>query len=247
MSEKVRLDKFLFDTGRMASRSAAQEAVAAGKVVVNGRVIRKASEKVSIDDVIEAEQAHPYVSRAALKLKAGLEVFPVTAKDKTCLDIGSSTGGFTEVLLEVGGRHVTAVDVGRDQFHKRLRGNETVTLLEQTDARSLTLNSLRERPELIVCDASFIGLEKVLWPALSLATVGADLIALFKPQFQVGKKNIGKGGIVTDAEAVRSARAEFEMWLNSVGWAPQGWQPSPVTGSDGNQEFLVWATRHRSP
>ena len=247
MADKIRLDKFLFETGQMPSRSAAQEAIATGKVLVNGKVVSKASEKVSAEDVIEAEQAHPYVSRAALKLKAGLEAFPVLVARKTCLDVGSSTGGFTEVLLEAGAGHVTAVDVGRDQFHERLRGHEKITLFEQKDARRLSQDMFSMPPELIVCDASFIGLEKLLWPALSLAAEAADLIALFKPQFQVGKKNIGKGGIVTDQDAVGIARSEFEAWLVSVGWQPRDWRPSPVTGSDGNQEYLVWATRDRSP
>ncbi|MAK60680.1 MAG: TlyA family rRNA (cytidine-2'-O)-methyltransferase [Ponticaulis sp.] len=245
MSEKIRLDKFLTDAGLMASRSEAQAAITAGNVQVNGRIVTKASQKVSRDDAIEAQKAHPYVSRAALKLKGALEVFPVDVQGKKCLDVGSSTGGFTEVLLETGAQHVVSVDVGRDQFHQRLREDARITLLEQLDARHLTADLVGEPPQLIVCDASFIGLEKVLWPALSYAAERADLIALFKPQFQVGRKHVGKGGIVSNEEAVEIAFQAFESWLAENGWHVQARAPSPISGSDGNKEYLVWATNSR--
>ncbi|MAP94991.1 MAG: TlyA family rRNA (cytidine-2'-O)-methyltransferase [Ponticaulis sp.] len=239
----MRLDKYLTETGIFPSRSVAQEAIAAGKVSVNGKTVTRASEKVSGEDTIEAERLHTYVSRAALKLKGAFEIFDLKAEGKPCLDVGCSTGGFTEVLLEAGAAHVTSVDVGRDQFHVSLRQHASVTLLEQTDARNLTRENLKQPPEIIVCDASFIGLEKVLQPALDLAAEEADLIALFKPQFQVGRKNIGKGGIVTDQESVDTAKTAFIDWLEAQGWAVKDWAPSPITGSDGNQEWLCWARR----
>lgn len=243
MSEKIRLDKFLTDAGLMASRSEAQAAIAAGKVVVNGRVATKPSEKVSAEDQIEAEKAHPYVSRAALKLKGALERFLINVTDLHCLDVGSSTGGFTEVLLEAGAAHVVAVDVGRDQFHERLRNDARITLHEQTDARDLTADMLGTPPQLIVCDASFIGLEKVLATGLTLAAPEAQLVALFKPQFQVGPKFVGKGGIVTDEDAVAVAKQAYSEWLEGMGWRISDWAPSPIAGSDGNQEWLSWAVR----
>lgn len=246
MTEKVRLDKFLTDEGFMASRSEAQAAILAGKVRVNGRVASKASEKVSIADEIEAEKAHPYVSRAALKLKGALELFPINPSGLHCLDVGSSTGGFTEVLLGAGAAHVVAVDVGRDQFHDCLRNDERVSLFEQTDARHLTAEMLGVPPQLIVCDASFIGLEKVLATAFTLAAPDAQLLALFKPQFQVGPKHVGKGGIVTDEDAIETAKQAFIDWLSQKGWIPKGWAPSPITGSDGNQEWLSWAVRSQA-
>lgn len=246
MTEKMRLDKFLTDEGFMASRSEAQAAILAGKVRVNGRVASKASEKVSAADEIEAERAHPYVSRAALKLKGALEQFPISVTGLHCLDVGSSTGGFTEVLLEAGAAHVVAVDAGRDQFHDRLRGDACVTLFEQTDARNLTAAMLGVPPQLIVCDASFIGLEKVLSAALALAAPEAQLVALFKPQFQVGPKHVGKGGIVTDEDAIETAKQAYLDWLSQNGWVPKGWAPSPITGSDGNQEWLCWAVRSQA-
>ena len=246
MTEKVRLDKFLTDEGFLASRSEAQAAILAGKVRVNGRVASKASEKVSAADEIEAEKAHPYVSRAALKLKRALELFPINPTGLHCLDVGSSTGGFTEILLEAGAAQVVAVDVGRDQFHDLLRNDERVSLFEQTDARHLTADMLSVPPQLIVCDASFIGLEKVLATAMTLAATEAQLVALFKPQFQVGPKHVGKGGIVTDEDAIETAKQAYIDWLSQNGWSPKGWAPSPITGSDGNQEWLSWAVRSQA-
>ncbi len=243
MSERVRLDKFLVDSGSLATRSEAQAAISAGKVTVNGAVVTKASLKVGGHDIIHAERAHPYVSRAALKLKGALDVFGVDASGLSCLDVGCSTGGFTEVLLDAGAAHVISVDVGTDQFHPSLRDDPRVTLYEQLDARKLTSEQIDREIDLLVCDASFIGLEKVLDPAVSFVRSGGLALLLFKPQFQVGRKAVGKGGIVTDVEAVDVARQAFEDWLTGQGLTLKGWEPSPITGSDGNQEWLVWAVR----
>lgn len=245
MPEKIRLDKYVQEYLK-SSRSEAQEAIASGKVSVNGVVVTKASLKVLPNDVVSAQKAHPYVSRAALKLKHALDLFAIDAKGTSCIDIGSSTGGFTDILLRYGAGYVYAIDVGTSQFSARLKDDPHIELHEQTDARDLTREIILDPIDIIVCDASFIGLEKVLWPALSFAAKGANLIALFKPQFQVGRKHVGKGGIVTDHEAVEFAFQAFEIWLMEVGWTVKDRAPSPITGSDGNQEWLVWATNSRA-
>ncbi|MAT34973.1 MAG: TlyA family rRNA (cytidine-2'-O)-methyltransferase [Ponticaulis sp.] len=241
--DRKRLDKFLIDTGQMTSRSEAQAAIEAGKVFVNGRQALKASEKVSPDDEVTSEKAHPYVSRAALKLKGALDAFDCDVSGAVCLDVGCSTGGFTEVLLEYGADHVFAVDVGRDQFHERLRANHQITLYEQTDARNLTEDLIDRPVDLVVCDASFIALEKVLNPALGFARAEATGVFLFKPQFQVGRKNVGKGGIVTDTQAVELARDSFAVWLEAQGWQIASWALSVLKGADGNQEWVVLAKK----
>ena len=243
MADRMRLDKFLVDSGHMSTRSEAQAAIDAGKVEVNGAIVTKASFKVAGDDLVRSEKAHPYVSRAALKLKGALDVFGIMPEGFVCLDIGCSTGGFTEVLIEAGAKHVFSVDVGTDQFHPSLRDQAHVSLFEQLDARKLTSEHIDSDVDLLVCDASFIGLEKVLYPAVRFVRSGGAALLLFKPQFQVGPKAVGKGGIVTDENAVDAAKGTFMTWLNENGFSLKGWTPSPITGSDGNQEWLVWAER----
>lgn len=244
MSEKLdRADKVLVALGHFDSRSAAQAAIAAGTVSVGGRVLTKASEKISPSAKIEAEPAHPWVSRAGIKLAHALSLFQVDARDLSCLDVGASTGGFTEVLLANGAASVVAVDVGRDQLHDRLRGDSRVRVLEGTDARDLTAEQLGIMPQLVVCDASFISLHKLLGPPLSLAAENAALIALFKPQFEVGREHVGKGGIVTDRAATARAEQEFVDWLDARGWAVQARADSPIKGGDGNAERLIYAVR----
>ena len=177
-----------------------------------------ASEKISRDATIEAEAEHPWVSRAGLKLAHALDVFDVDPRGLHCLDVGASTGGFTQVLLEHGAAHVVAVDVGRDQFHASLRDDDRITLLEGTDARALSPQLVQAPPALVVCDASFISLHKLLSIPLSLAAEQAALIALFKPQFEVGRENVGKGGIVSNRDATERAEAAFVDWLEAQGW-----------------------------
>jgi 23S rRNA (cytidine1920-2'-O)/16S rRNA (cytidine1409-2'-O)-methyltransferase len=160
-----------------------------------------------------------------------------------CLDIGASTGGFTEVLLLNGASHVTAVDVGRGQLHPRIAGDTRVTNYEATDARSLTAQMLPEAPTLLVCDASFISLEKLLEVPLSLTAPGADFVGLFKPQFQVGRDHVGKGGIVTDMAAADAAAEQFEVWMKEKGWPIHAWTASPISGGDGNAERLFHAVK----
>lgn len=240
----MRADLYLVEQGVFETRSQAQAAIAAGRVRIGGMAIAKPSQKVSPGAEIEAEAAHPYVGRAALKLVAGLEAFGIDPGGRVCLDIGSSTGGFTEVLLERGAAHVFAVDVGRDQLHARLRGDPRVTVLEGKDARQLTGAEITAPPDLIVCDASFIGLAKVIERPLSLAASKAEAILLFKPQFEVGRSHVGKGGVVKDDVAVQASLERFRIWLNDrTDFAVTGVADSPIAGGDGNREFLVAARK----
>lgn len=239
----MRADLYLVTHGHFDTRARAQAAIHARRVRVNGEVVRKPSQSIPEGAHIEAEAEHPFVSRAALKLVAGLEAFSVDPQGRVCLDVGSSTGGFTQVLLQRGAARVYAVDVGRDQLHDSLRGDPRVTSLEAIDARALTRAEIPESPSLIVCDASFISLAKLLSVPLSLAADNADLIALFKPQFEVGRGHIGKGGIVRPDAPVEEALDAFTHWLDGQGWQVGVTQPSPVTGGDGNLEYLVHARR----
>ncbi|MCR9128010.1 MAG: TlyA family RNA methyltransferase [Alphaproteobacteria bacterium] len=240
----MRADRYLVEQGYFETRAKAQAAIEAGGVRVNGAVLTKPSQKVPDGAVIQAEPAHPYVSRAALKLLAGLDAFGVDPAGLTCLDVGSSTGGFTQVLLERGAAFVAAVDVGRDQLHASLHAEPRVLSLEGTDARTLMLDQIGGRaPELVVCDASFISLEKVLARPLELAAAKARLIALFKPQFEVGRAHVGKGGLVKDAEAVERAEENARAFLARAGFKLLGSIESPITGGDGNRERLIFAVR----
>lgn len=241
----MRADKYLVEQGHFDTRAKAQAAIAAGKVRVNGQPITKASQRILEGAAVEAEAAHPYVSRAALKLIAGLDAFGVDPAGRTCLDVGSSTGGFTQVLLERGADRVVAVDVGRDQLDQSLRADDRVLSLEATDARDLAPEMLGgEAPSLIVCDASFISLEKVLARPLSLAAPGALVVALFKPQFEVGRAQVGKGGVVKDQAAILRAEKKARAFLERAGFEVSGLIESPIAGADGNRERLIGA-RHR--
>lgn len=236
-----RLDVELVRRGLAPSRAQARAAVEAGKVAVDGQPASKSGQLVRGDTPIAAEPPHPWVSRGGLKLDHALTVFGVDVAGKACLDVGSSTGGFTHVLLARGARRVVAVDVGRDQLHPRLRADPRVVSLEATDARSLTAAKLGEPPAVIVCDASFIGLAKLLGPALELAAPGGQLVALFKPQFEVGPAHVGRGGIVSDMAATEAAATALGAWLEGQGWPVKNWTDSPIQGGDGNNERLLLA------
>jgi 23S rRNA (cytidine1920-2'-O)/16S rRNA (cytidine1409-2'-O)-methyltransferase len=239
--EERRLDVEMMRRGLSVSRAQARAAIEAGKVSVDGAVATKAGQLVTTDSAIAAEAAHPWASRGGVKLAHALDAFGVSPEGRACLDVGASTGGFTDVLLARGARRVTAVDVGRGQLLRRLADDARVVSLEATDARMLTAAMLGEAPSLLVCDASFIGLAKVLPVPLSLAARGADLVALFKPQFEVGREHIGKGGIVSDDAATDEAARAFAMWLEAQGWRVLGWTTSPIAGGDGNSERLIHA------
>ena len=241
MSNRQRLDELLVANGFYASRSRARDAILRGTVRVDGVTAAKPALLVLFDAVITlADEAQHYVSRAALKLKHGLRHFNISAKGCRALDIGASTGGFTQVLLEEGAAHVTAIDVGHGQM---MLHDPRVTLIEGLNARDLTRQHLGHAINLIVCDVSFISLKLALPQALSLAEPGAALIALVKPQFEAGRAAIGKGGLVTDEAVRQRVCKDIAGFLDSAGWTELGLVPSPITGGDGNQEFLIAARR----
>ncbi len=240
---RKRIDVLLVERGLFESRAKARAAIEAGGVRVDGKRIAKASEPVSQGALIEAEAAHPWVGRGALKLAHALAHWLISPGGRIVLDIGASTGGFTQVCLAGGAQRVYAVDVGRGQLHAQVAADPRVVNLEGLDARKLTREHLDgEAPDLIVCDASFIGLAKALPAALSLAAPGADLIALVKPQFEVGPAKVGKGGVVKDEAARQAAIDGVRTFLQSIDWTVAGCIDSPVEGADGNREYLIRAT-----
>ncbi len=240
---KTRLDQLLVARGLAESRARAKAAIEAGGVTVDGVPAKAASQTVAEDAVVAYADAHRWVGRGALKLDHALSLWPVAVEGRTVLDVGASTGGFTEVCLARGAARVFAVDVGSGQLHARVAADPRVVNLEQTDARHLTPVLIPEAPSLIVCDASFIGLAKVLPVALSLATPDADLVTLVKPQFEATGPGGTKKGVVKDPAAQQAALAAVCDWLEGVGWAVQATTESPITGGDGNVEFLLWASR----
>ncbi|MDP1619076.1 TlyA family RNA methyltransferase [Phenylobacterium sp.] len=240
---RKRADLLLVERGLFDSRAKARAAIEAGRVMVGGEPVRRPADLLDEDIEIAAEPAHPWVGRAALKLVHALDTWPIRVEGRLVLDIGASTGGFTEVCLSRGAGRVCAVDVGRGQLHPKIAGDPRVLSLEATDARDLDEDRIGFAPELLVCDVSFISLTKALPKALTLAVPGADLVALVKPQFEVGPGAVGKGGVVKDEAARARALAEAEAFLAAAGWTVNGSAPSPITGGDGNIEFLVWATK----
>lgn len=240
-TSRRRADQLLVARGFFDSRAKAQAAIAAGLVAADGRPVRKASEEIAANAEIVAEAPHPWVSRGGMKLARALEAFKVRAMNRVCLDVGSSTGGFSHVLLSEGAEQVIAVDTGRDQFHQSLRGDRRVTLMEGTDIRKV--EALPLVPDLAVIDVSFISLKLVL-PAVSrLLAADAELVALIKPQFEVGRAHVGKNGIVTDEAAREGAVAGIRETLASLGWRIGGLTDSPIAGGDGNREFLIHGFR----
>jgi len=243
---KTRLDQLLVARGLAESRARAKAAIEAGGVTVDGAPARAASQPVSEDADIAYVEAHRFVGRGALKLDHALTLWPIPVEGRTALDVGASTGGFTEVCLERGATRVYAVDVGQGQLHPRLAADPRVVVLEKTDARDLTPEFISEAPELVVCDASFISLTKVLPVALALAAPGADLVALVKPQFEMDSRaEVGRGGLVRDEAARQDALVRVSAWVASRGWTIEATAHSPIAGGDGNSEFLLWARRPR--
>lgn len=240
----MRLDQLLVARGLFDTRARARAAIEAGGVTVNGEPAKAPAQKVNEDAILTAEPAHRFVGRAALKLDHALSLWPVPVQGRVVLDVGASTGGFTQVCLERGAAHVFAVDVGQGQMHPDVSDDPRVTNLEKTDARLLTPEVIDRAPELIVCDASFVGLSKVLPAALSLAAPGADLVTLVKPQFEMENRGeVGRKGVVRDAEARTAALARAVEWLEGRGWDVRETADSPIVGGDGNREFLAWASR----
>jgi 23S rRNA (cytidine1920-2'-O)/16S rRNA (cytidine1409-2'-O)-methyltransferase len=245
MAAKKRIDQLLVDRGLADSRSRAQALVMAGVVYSETRRLDKPGHAVAEDIPIEIKgQDHPWVSRGGLKLVHGLDHFAVDPTGLVCLDVGASTGGFTDVLLSRGAERVYAVDVGQGQLAWKLRQDERVVVLEKTNARHLTDEQVPGPVDLVVCDASFIGLETILPAPLSLSAPGARLIALIKPQFEVGKGLVGKKGVVRDPALHEQVCDRISAWLSGLpGWRVLGITESPIRGPEGNVEFLIAACR----
>lgn len=240
---RKRIDQLLVERGVFDSRAKARAAVEAGRVSVAGKIVAKPSEAIEEDAEIIAEPAHPWVGRGALKLVHALDLWPIRVEGRIAVDVGASTGGFTEVLLSRGAAKVFAVDVGRDQLHAKLKGDPRVIDLSGVDARALDERLIPQRPELVVSDVSFISLTKALPVALGLAASGADLVALIKPQFEAGRDYVGKGGLVKDPDVITRVEREIVDFLEASGWTVKGLAESPITGGEGQVERLVWATK----
>jgi len=239
---RKRADVLLVERGLFESRTRAQAAIEAGLVVANGKQVTKASDVVPEDAALQAEPAHPFVSRGGVKLSGALEHYPIEIEDHVCLDVGASTGGFTEVLLANGASMVFAIDVGRDQLHPSLRNHPRVVSMEETDIRSFEGKRLPARPDIVVIDVSFISLKAVLPVALSLAAAPMSLLALIKPQFEASRKH-SKRGIIRDAAVHRQLCDDIAAFASELGCADIQVFPSPITGGDGNIEFFLGARR----
>jgi len=240
MSERIRLDLALEQRGLVPSRARARDAILRGTVTINGATADKPNRMVGHDDKLAlSDPAANYVSRAALKLVAGLEAGQIDAAGKTCLDVGASTGGFTQVLMERGARKIYAVDVGHDQLHERLKGSDRVVSMEGVNARDLTAEMVPEPIDLLVSDVSFVSVTKVLQAPLALCTPTADAVILFKPQFEVGRRSVGKGGIVRDDNAIVEALAEVIAFMAEQGFTHRQSITSPISGGDGNVETVL--------
>jgi 23S rRNA (cytidine1920-2'-O)/16S rRNA (cytidine1409-2'-O)-methyltransferase len=231
-----RLDVLVTKSGLAESRERAQALILAGKVRVAGETVRRPDRTVGEDAPITVETEPGYASRGALKIAPALDRFGVDPADRVCADIGASTGGFTDVLLRRGAKRVYAVDVGRGLLHWRIREDPRVVVVERMNAREL--KPFPEPVSLVVIDVSFISLEKVL-PAIRSAASDAEVVALFKPQFEVGKSEVGKGGIVRDAAVIQKALGRFHTWCAGNGYAVKAEAPSEVTGAQGNREIFL--------
>ena len=242
--EKKRLDVLLVERGLAETRAKAQALILAGAVWSGDRKLDKAGTAYPEETPIEVKSRdHPWVSRGGVKLAHALEHFAIDVTGAIALDVGASTGGFTDVLLTKGAAHVDAVDVGHGQLAWKLRQDPRVTVLERLNARYLTTAEIPEPPDIVVCDASFIGLEIVLPAALALAKPQAKLVALIKPQFEVGAARVGKGGVVRDPALHQEVCARIEAWVAAQGWTVIGIVESPIRGPEGNIEFLIHAQR----
>ncbi len=244
MAHRERADILLVKQGLVQSRARAQDEIKSGHVRANGTLVTKAGDLIDAEAELTIENQNPWVSRSALKLIHALDHFNIDPKDKIVLDIGASTGGFTQVCLARAARRVYAIDVGQGQLSPIVATDQRVVSLEKTDSRNLLSDSFTDQPTLIVCDVSFISLEKALVPALDLVSKGAILIALIKPQFEAGPENVGKGGIVHDIRVHEEVVARIRNWLGErPGWQVIGVTESPIEGGDGNKEFLIAARR----
>ena len=240
--QRVRIDRLLVERGLFESRAKAQAAIEAGLVEADDIPVTKASQEIALDAVLRAEVAHPWVSRAGVKLAAALDHFALDPHGRVCLDVGASTGGFSEVLLTRGAQRVYAIDVGRGQLHPHLRGRSELLSLEGTDIRELDPARLAEPPDFVVIDVSFISLKLVVPAALDLAARRADLLALVKPQFETGRRHLKKG-VVRDPAVHAQVCAEVTALIRSLDCEVRLPFPSPIAGGDGNREFFLAAQR----
>lgn len=247
-SPKVRVDQLLVDRGLAESRSRAQALVLAGLVFTGETKLAKPGHSLPADAPLDVRgRDHPWVSRGGIKLAHAIAHFGLDPAGATAMDIGSSTGGFTDVLLQKAAAHVFAVDSGTNQLAWKLRQDPRVTVLEQTSARVLTPAEIDRPCNWVVCDASFISLAKVLDVPLRLAAAECQLVALIKPQFEVGRGEVGKGGVVRDPALHARVCDEVREWVEGLGWQVQGIVESPITGPEGNVEFLIAARRSGTP
>lgn len=244
-TKKQRVDMLLVERGLVPTRTRAQSSIMAGLVFSGDRRIAKPGETLDPDAPLELRgKEHPWASRGGLKLDHALDTFGLEVTGATCLDIGASTGGFTDVLLTRGARKVFAVDVGKGQLDWKLRQDDRVIVLEETNARYITADHIPDAIDLITCDVSFIGLEKVLPGGMALCHPGSVIVALIKPQFQAGPNQVSKGGIVRDPKIHDAVCEQVSQWLNAQpGWRVLGVTASPITGAKGNREFLIAATK----
>ena len=243
---KKRLDQVLVERGLVEGLSSAQGLIMAGKVYSGEKKLEKAGLQISEEAALEVRgQDHPWVSRGGLKLTHGLAEFNLSTKDCICMDVGSSTGGFTDVMLQNGATRVYAVDVGRGQLAWKLRSDDRIVVLEKTNARQLTSEIIPDPLDFISCDASFIGLKTLLPASLELAQPGAHLLSLIKPQFEVARHEVGEKGVVRDTELHKSVCDTIKFWLDGLpDWTVLGLTQSPIKGPEGNIEFLIAA--HKS-
>ncbi|MBA4308410.1 MAG: TlyA family rRNA (cytidine-2'-O)-methyltransferase [Sphingopyxis sp.] len=244
-TKKIRLDQLIVDRNLADSKTRAQALVMAGHVFVGDAKALKPGQQVAEDAELHVKGSdHPWVSRGGIKLAHALEEFAIDVTGAVAMDVGSSTGGFTDVLLTNGAARVYAVDSGTNQLAWKLRQDDRVIVHEQTSARILTESHIPEPVDIIVCDASFISLAKVLETPLTFAKTGAQIIALIKPQFEAGRGEVGKGGVVRDEAIHARVCAEVKMWLVEKNWTVRGLTTSPITGPQGNIEFLIWAQKN---
>jgi len=243
---KMRADQLLVTRGLFESRARAQAAIEAGFVTADGVQVKKSAQALPEDAALIAQPAHPYVSRGGVKLASALVHFGFDPNGKVCLDIGASTGGFTDVLLRGGARRVYAIDVGTEQLHVSLRGNRNVVRIENIDARTLDRVLISEPAELITIDVSFVSLKLIVPVVAAIAASAAEMVALIKPQFEAGRKLVRKG-VVRDAEVHRSVCDDLAAFVTQHGWHVLGVIESPIEGGDGNREFLLGARRGGRP
>jgi 23S rRNA (cytidine1920-2'-O)/16S rRNA (cytidine1409-2'-O)-methyltransferase len=241
-SPRKRIDLLLVERGLFESRARAHAAIEAGLVLANDKQVLKASEMIAADAILQAQPAHPFVSRGGVKLAGALEQYPIEVEGHVCLDVGASTGGFTEVLLANGASVVFAIDVGRGQLHPTLQDHPKIVSMEETDIRSFEGKRLPARPDVVVIDVSFISLKMVLPVALSLAAAPTHLLALIKPQFEAARKH-SKRGIIRDAAVHREVCDDIAAFAISLGCTDIRVFPSPIAGGDGNVEFFIGARR----